>query len=93
MAKPIGRGVYPSPPNVDAPTSYIVYIHYMQTLYIPPTRETGELRMQPSNLKILQGLLFLLFSANSILYLIQNDYSNWSIFMLLSFMILSAEPE
>jgi len=49
--------------------------------------------MLPSNLKILQGILFLLFSATSILYLIQKDYSNWSIFMLLSFMILSAEPE
>jgi hypothetical protein len=49
--------------------------------------------MQPSNLKILQGILFLLFSASSITYLLQNDYSNWSIFMLLAFMILSAEPE
>ena len=50
--------------------------------------------MLPSNLKILQGILFLLFSASSILYLVQNDYySNWSIFMLLAFMILSAEPE
>ena len=56
-------------------------------------KNRGGTTMLPSNLKILQGILFLLFSASSILYLIQNDYSNWSIFMLLAFMILSAEPE
>ncbi len=49
--------------------------------------------MFPSNLKLLQGVSFLLFAATAILYLIQDDYSNWSIFMCLAFMVLASDPE
>ncbi len=46
-----------------------------------------------SKLKILQGVSFLIFAATAITYLIQDDYSNWSIFMCLAFMVLASDPD